>query len=193
MSLLGNDKPPRYDLSNFTILVVEDSTYMQSLISSMLKVFGVGDIMVAEGAHDAMELLTVTQARTKSQYITNVDIVLMDWLMSRGSGKELLGWIRSHEKESIHFLPTVVVSGYTTETILSTARDMGSHEILVKPVSATGLASRICSVIETPRPFIKIPDYFGPDRRRKDLPFDGKDRRIMQVEQIETTKVKSEE
>ena len=188
MISLFDNKPPPYDLSNFTVLVVEDSIYMHSLISSMLKVFSVGDIMVSEGGQDAMDLLKVTQARTKSRYITRVDIVLMDWLMAKGTGEELLRWIRSHEKDSIRFLPVVVVSGYTTDVITAKARDLGADEILVKPVSGKALASRICSVIDHPRPFIKAPDYFGPDRRRQELSFEGPDRRVIQLEQIKVNR-----
>ncbi len=185
---LFDDKKLPYDLSNFTVLVVEDSVYMHSLISSMLKVFSVGDIMVSEGGTDAIDLLKVTQARTKSSYINHVDIVLMDWLMAKGGGEDLLKWIRGHEKDSIRFLPVVVVSGYTTDVITSKARDLGANEILVKPVSGNSLASRICSVIDTPRPFIKIPDYFGPDRRRQELPYLGEDRRIIQTEEIKVVR-----
>lgn len=188
-SLLNQNKPQPYDLSNFTILVVEDSFYMQSLMSSMLKTFGVGDIMICENGEEAIELLTVTQARHKSRYITKVDIVLTDWLMQKGSGKDLLHWIRSHSKDEVRFLPVVVVSGYTTEVITSTARDMGANEILVKPVSATGLASRICSVIDNPRPFVQSPDYFGPDRRRQDMAWSGPERRILDMEKIPIQKV----
>lgn len=177
-----------YDLSNFTVLVVEDSVYMHTLISSMLKVFSVGDIMVSEGGNEARDLLQVTQARTKSRYITKVDIVLMDWLMAKGSGEDLLKWIRSHEKDSIRFLPVVVVSGYTTDVITAKARDLGADEILVKPVSGNALASRICSVIDHPRPFIKAPNYFGPDRRRRDVPFKGEERRMMQLEEIKVNR-----
>ena len=178
-----------YDLSNLTVLVVEDSLYMQSLISSMLKVFGVGDIMVCDGGDEAKDLLTITQARKQSRYITKVDIVLLDWLMAKGSGADLLKWIRNHEHSEIRFLPVVVVSGFTTELITARSRDLGANEIMVKPVSAKGLAQRICSVVDNPRPFIKTPSYFGPDRRRQDLPYKGPDRRMIDVEQIEVTHV----
>lgn len=193
MFSIFQNKPPAYDLSNFTVLIVEDSSYMHELMSSMLKAFGVGDIMVAEGATEAIDLLTVTQARSKSRFITRVDIVLTDWLMARGSGAELIKWIRAHEKDPIRFLPIVVVSGYTTETITSAARDLGADEILVKPISGTGLASRICSVIDNQRPFIKAPRYFGPDRRRHVMPFKGNDRRVMAAEEIKVKNVSSED
>lgn len=181
-----------YDLTNFTILIAEDSVFMQSLMSSMLKVFGVGDIMTCTGGKEAVELLTVTQARTKSRYINHVDIVLIDWLMPDGSGKDLLKWIRSHEKDEVRFLPVIVVSGYITGLVTSEARDLGCHETLVKPVSSNGLASRICSVIDSPRPFIKIVDYFGPDRRRQDLSYKGEDRRKIKAEEIKVMHDRSE-
>lgn len=173
-----NEKTQLYDLSNLSILVVEDSAYMQSLISSMLRVFGVGEIMVCDSAEEAIELLTITQAKTKSRYATKIDIVLTDWLMPKGSGKDLLNWIRGHDKDSIRFLPVVVVSGYTTEVILTMSRDMGANEVLVKPISAALLAARICAVIDNPRPFIQSADYFGPDRRRQEIQYTGKERRL---------------
>ncbi len=173
-----HNRPPEYDLSNFTILVVEDSSYMQDLVTSMLKTFGVGDILNCSDANEAIELLTVTQARTKSRYINNIDIVLTDWLMPKGSGEELLKWIRNNDKDSIRFLPVVVISGYTTIKVTNETRDLGANETMVKPISANGLASRICSVIDKPRSFIKAPHYFGPDRRRQQVAFTGADKRI---------------
>tara|TARA_B100001989_G_scaffold158531_1_gene113560 strand:- start:73 stop:579 length:507 start_codon:yes stop_codon:yes gene_type:complete len=157
--------------------MVEDSSYMHSLFSSMLKVFGVGDIMTCDNAKDAIELLTITQARTKSRYINKVDIVITDWLMPQGSGEDLIKWIRSHEKDSIRFLPIIVTSGYTTEYVTNKCRDLGVNETLVKPISGTSLAARICSVIAKPRPFIQSEDYFGPDRRRQEMVFAGEERR----------------
>lgn len=155
---------------------------MQNLFASMLKIFGVGEILVCDSAKEAMELLTITQARAKSRYIDNIDIVITDWLMPNGSGKDLLQWVRGHEKEEIKFLPVIVVSGYTTEKVTMATRDLGVNETLVKPISGTGLASRICSVIDNPRPFVKAPHYFGPDRRRQQIPYPGEDKRITEPE-----------
>lgn len=185
--VLFEKKPQPYDLGNFTVLIVEDSLYMQSLLTMMLKAFGVGDILACESAQEAIDLLTVLQASKKSRHLKNVDIILTDWLMPNGSGNELLHWIRSHEKDSIRFLPVIVVSGYTTEYITTAARDLGAHETLTKPVSGMSLAQRICSVIDNPRPFIKTETYFGPDRRRHDMPYRGPERRVTQAEEIQVT------
>lgn len=178
------EKKETYDLNNITVMLVEDSAYMQSLFSSMLKVFGVGEILLCDSAQEAIDLLTITQARAKSRYVDSVDIVITDWLMPNGSGKELLQWIRSHERDNVRFLPVIVVSGYTTEKVTMITRDLGANEILVKPVSGIALASRICSVIDHPRPFIKAPNYFGPDRRRQQTPYPGPDRRTTNPELV---------
>lgn len=185
-------KPLPYDLSNFTILVVEDSEYMQTLIASMLKVFGVGEILACDSSEEAIDLLTVLQASKKSKYLKKVDIVLTDWLMPKGSGQELLKWIRGHEKDSIRFLPVIVVSGYTTEYVAMMTRDLGANESLVKPISGSSLASRICTVIDNPRPFIRAPGYFGPDRRRQEIPYRGADRRIKPATEIQVKHASAE-
>ena len=177
-------KPQPYDLSNFTILVVEDSEYMQSLIASMLKVFGVGEILACANSKEAIDILTVLQASKKSKYLTSVDIVLTDWLMPKGNGEDLLRWIRGSERDSIRFLPVIVISGYTTEYIATISRDLGANEILVKPISGTSLAARICSVIDHPRPFINAPHYFGPDRRRQEISIKHADRRVTEAVEV---------
>lgn len=158
---------------------------MQTLMTSMLKSFGVGDIMICENSVEAIDLLTITQARRQSRYIMGVDIVLTDWLMPKGSGKDLVQWIRKHKEDSIRFLPIIVVSGFTTGVITAQTRDVGANETLVKPVSGNKLASRICAVIDNPRAFVEAPHYFGPDRRRQDIPYKGIDRRMMQIEKIQ--------
>ena len=180
-----HNAPQPYDLSNFTVLVVEDSTYMQSLMSSMLKIFGVGDIIICADSNEAADLLTIMQARSKSRYVNSVDIILTDWLMPNGSGEELLKWVRNHKKDAVRFLPIIVVSGYTTEKLTHVTRDMGANEILVKPISGTMVASRICSIIDKPRPFIKATGFFGPDRRRQDMAFTGENRRSKNPDIVE--------
>ena len=54
---------------------------------------------------------------------------------------------------------------------------VNAFEILAKPVTVHSLTHRLVSVIDRPRRFIDAACYFGPDRRRQDLPFAGDDRR----------------
>ena len=163
---------------------------MQTLISSMLRSFGVGDVLVCDGGREAQNLLQITEARKKSHDIRNVDIIITDWLMEKGSGVDLIEWVRNHDDPSIQFLPIILVSAYTTEKVVATARDRGAHEALVKPLSGHKLAGRIISVIDNPRSFIKTPHYFGPDRRRQDLPYKGKDKRKKRAKEINQEHIK---
>jgi len=183
-SIIKKEDKITYDLSNLNILLAEDSAPMQTLISSMLRSFGVGDVLVCSGGNEAMNLLKVTQARRKAHDIKGIDIILTDWLMPDGSGVELIKWIRNHEDEEIKYLPIILTSGYTTQKVITTARDLGAHESLVKPISGIMLAHRILSVIDEPRPFYRTPTFFGPDRRRQDLPFEGQDRRKTEEDDI---------
>ena len=172
-----------YNLENFTVLLVEDSEYMSALMCSMLKAFGVGDILTCKDANEAIAILTITQARRKSRFVTDIDIIITDWLMPGGSGEELIDWVRAHEDDSLRFMPIILVSAYTTEKVIAMARDHGANEAMTKPLSAINLASRICNVIDNPRPFIQAPDYFGPDRRWQDMVFAGENKRKMKSDQ----------
>ena len=170
-----------YDLSNFTILLVEDFEFMRQLTTNMLKEFGVGGVAVANSGNDAKHMLNVTAHSSAPQ---TIDIVLTDWMMPDGSGHELIQYIRNHKSDKIKFIPVIMISAFTSENTILTARDSGVNEAMVKPVSGEKLASRILNVIDHPRPFIKAPDFFGPDRRRRTIKFSGEDRRKIDAEQI---------
>ncbi|MCB1650497.1 MAG: response regulator [Alphaproteobacteria bacterium] len=184
MSVFQNNEAPTHDLSNITVLLVEDSQSMQSLLSSMLRAFGIGEVLACSGGKEAINLLTITQARKKGSDIHSIDMIVTDWLMPEGSGVELIDWIRSHDDDDIRFMPIILISAYTTEKVIITARDHGANETLVKPLSGQKLAKRVTSVINTPRPFIKTPTFFGPDRRRQTMVFAGDDRRKTKAEEL---------
>ena len=172
-----------YDLKAFTILLVEDYEFMQDLITGMLRAFGVGNIIVCESGSEARGLLSV-MAAAKTADMKMADIVLTDWMMPEGDGESLLNWIRNHKEDKIRFMPVTMVSAFTSEDVVKMARDFGANEALVKPVSGEKLAQRILSVIDHPRPFIKAPHFFGPDRRRKELTWKKEERRKTQAEEI---------
>ena len=173
-----------YSLKHFSVLLVEDYEFMGNLVACMLKEFGVGNIMTCSNAMEARDLITLSMASSGGMGVKGIDMVLTDWLMPEGSGPDLLKWVRNHKKDSIRFMPVVLLSAYASEKIVTVARDKGANEALVKPISADKLAARLLAVIDRPRPFIKAPDFFGPDRRRQDRPILFEDRRKTQAEEI---------
>ena len=60
---------------------------------------------------------------------------------------------------------------------MAEARDLGVTEMLAKPYSIDGVATRLLQVIDRPRQFVHTGDYFGPDRRRHQVAFSDRDRR----------------
>ena len=58
-------------------------------------------------------------------------------------------------------------AGHTEAHRITYARDIGATEFLCKPISAKSLYSRIISIIENERQFVRSEDFFGPDRRRR--------------------------
>lgn len=171
-----------YDLSTFRVLVIEDSPFIASLMSSALGEMGVGKVFVSSNISAARERILSLNAVQSSQ---NLDVVILDWLMPDGMGIELLDWVRGHKSDTIKFLPVIICSAYASTELVKESRDHGANEAMVKPVSAEKLARRILYVIEKPRAFISSPDFFGPDRRRKVEKISGRDRRTAKPEEIE--------
>ncbi len=178
----GNKQKKAYSLAAFRILVVEDYPFMADLISSMLREFGIGNIVQAASGNEAKEMILLFNGDEMSR--NKIDVVLMDWLMPNGDGLELLTWIRKNNKDSIRFLPSVLCSAYASEEVVTVGRDNGANEVLVKPISATKLASRLLHVIDKPRPFLKAPGFFGPDRRRRADEYKGQERRVSTDEDV---------
>ncbi len=191
-TVLGRDPPPTaagalanapqakgvtLNLRNVSILIVEDSRFMSGLLASVLKALQVGRVLMADDGEQAQEILQTSLVLAKAGMRFDIDIVLLDREMPRSDGSETLRWIRGHEAEQIRFLPVIMSSGYATETVVREGRDLGATEFLAKPFSVKSLCDRILSVINHPRPYVKAPGFFGPDRRRKVEPFNGDDRR----------------
>ena len=156
-----------YRLDRLTVLVVDDNQHMRSLVRTILESLGVSQIVEArEGAH-ALEKMGQTQ----------IDLLIIDWNMEPMDGLSLTRHLRTSAESPDQFVPVIMLSGHTERARVMQARDAGVTEFMAKPVSARSLYARIVSIIENPRPFVRTKDYFGPDRRRQMLPFDGLDRR----------------
>jgi CheY-like chemotaxis protein len=150
-----------------TILIAEDNKPMRSLVRDILDALGVGTILEAVDGTAAMKQLGSNA----------VDIVILDWNMEPMDGLELTRQIRTSPESPDQFVPIIMLSGHTERARVLQARDAGVTEFMAKPVSVKALCARINAIIDAPRPFIRANGYFGPDRRRRVLPFNGPERR----------------
>lgn len=157
----------RLRLDRLNFLVVDDDPHTLKLVSGMLRGFGARHVFLAAGAAEAFAEMRITP----------IDIAIVDWQMSPMDGVEFVKTVRTAEDSPNPFLPIIMLTANSEMKHVEAARDSGAHEYLVKPVSPKGLLKRIVSIIEHPRPFVRTKTYFGPDRRRRQVPFDGPDRR----------------
>lgn len=155
-----------YDLSNVSVLVVEKHSHMRTILRQVLRQFNVANV------YDASDPRTGYQ-RYKDCF---PDIVILDWGPGF-DGLKLVSKIRAGAESANPWVPVIMCTANTEKRHIVEARDAGATEYLLKPVSAKSIYSRLVSVIEDARAFIRTEDFAGPDRRRHDVPYGGEERR----------------
>ena len=146
-----------YRFDRLKILVVDDNAHMRKLVVTILQAFGTTHIYEAENGERALSLLRET----------NPDVVVLDWMMEGLSGLDVVKQIRTSPNTPNPFVPVIMLTGYTQLDHVRQARDAGVNEFLAKPVSVKAILTRLISVIEHPRPYVRTKGYFGPCRRRR--------------------------
>ncbi len=149
----------KYNLDRLNVLVVDDNRNMRTLIESILFALGVRHIHEVDDVKKAFRDLRYFHA----------DIVITDWHMEPLNGLDFVRMVRCNEDSPNPYVPIIMLTGHTELHRVCEARDAGVNEFLAKPISAKALYSRLASIIETPRPFIRTKTYFGPCRRRRNL------------------------
>jgi two-component system, chemotaxis family, chemotaxis protein CheY len=146
-----------YKLQNAKILIVDDMVPMQTLLRSLLGIFGFRDIEIARNGEEGFEKFCMFQP----------DLVLADWIMSPIDGIEMTQMIRNDPRSPNRFTPIILMTGYSSRMHVEEARDKGVTEFVVKPFTARDLFSKLEHIIEKPRQFVDADSFFGPDRRRR--------------------------
>ncbi|HEX9701767.1 MAG TPA: response regulator [Rhodospirillales bacterium] len=157
----------KFNLSNLSVLVVDDYAPMRKILMSVLRELGVNRISQSPDGEQALKFLKNTEP----------DVIMLDAIMEPMGGLEFARRVRAGEGGANPFVPIVMISGQAEQRHILAARDAGITEFLAKPISAHSVYSRLCSIVKNPRAFIRTDGFFGPDRRRIDAPIDGPDRR----------------
>jgi len=148
-----------YRLDEVRVLVLDDNRHMRNVIRLILRALGTRQICEASFATDALEELQHFAA----------DVIITDWYMEPLDGLEFVRRVRTAENSANPYVPIIMLTGYTEYQQVCSARDAGVTEFLAKPVSPKALYERLASIIDNPRFFVRTNQYFGPDRRRRDL------------------------
>lgn len=171
-----------YDLDRFSVLLVEDSPFMRSMLLNALKALGIGQVTTCPEGGAAIEFLQLVHSNPMKAGVQIVDIIISNWEMSPIDGMMLLRWVRRHKDSKSRFVPFIMVSGYSELERVHEARDLGVTEFLCKPFSINAIGEKLASVIDRPRQFVHNNDFFGPDRRRTEVRFDGANRRKLKYD-----------
>ncbi|TAH32793.1 MAG: response regulator [Alphaproteobacteria bacterium] len=174
-----------YNLEKLSVLVADDDEFSRSTLCSVLRGMKVGKLVVARDGGEAINHLKMAGFTATKPGEIGIDIIMCDWLMSPVSGAMLIRWLRRSEESPDRFIPVIAVSGAVDIHNVQEARDLGVNEFLTKPYSTKSVAAKIMSIIDQPRQFIYNGEYFGPDRRRQDLPYKGFDRRKIGMAEME--------
>jgi two-component system chemotaxis response regulator CheY len=165
-----------YDFRALRALVVDDCKFMRNILERMLDALGIGYIVTASDGMEAWDILGTDE----------IDILITDWEMTPEDGPSLVRRLRLEEDSPNRYVPVIMLTGYTEKAKVVSARDFGITEFLAKPVAARSLHARLVNIIENPRPFVRTATFFGPCRRRLNLPsYDGPDRRVPVEDAVE--------
>jgi CheY-like chemotaxis protein len=157
-----------YDFTRLSILLVDDNQHMLTIVRTILHGFGIRNVRETQDATDAFIELRNAPA----------DLIVVDYNMSPLDGAEFTRLVRRADDSPQPYVPIIMLTAHTERHRVLAARDAGVSELLRKPVTPRDLYLRLVSVIETPRPFVRSPNYVGPCRRRCDDPtYAGPERR----------------
>ncbi len=156
-----------YSLNDLKVLVVENHPQMRRMLVGILTAFGVGTVIGAKSGEKALVQLG------EGKY----DLIFVTSLEGQMSGIDFVREIRQEGSKINKTIPIIMVSGQATPEYIIASRDAGSDEFLAKPYTGNLVYTRIKAVIERRRHFVAGGDFFGPERRRRNIAPDGKDRR----------------
>jgi two-component system chemotaxis response regulator CheY len=177
--------PVSLDLDRLSVLVVEDSPFIRSLLTNSLKILGVGIVTTRDHGGEAIDFLKLVKEDPMKAGVMGVDLILSNWQMSPVDGMMLLRWVRRHKDSPDRFLPFIMITGYAEPDRVHEARDMGVTEFMGKPFSINGIGEKLLTTIQRNRQFVHNSSYFGPDRRRRQVEFEGPERRVLTEESDE--------
>jgi DNA-binding response OmpR family regulator len=159
---------PIMGIDQLNVLVIDDNAYMRTLLAGVLRAIGVSAVFDAGTVDAAYRELTLHP----------IDLIFVDWEMPPDSGLDFVTRVRTAEDSPNPYVPIIMLTGHADKEHVMAARDAGVHEFLAKPVSPRNVYGRLISVLNSSRSFVRVSDYFGPDRRRREVLFEGQSKRV---------------
>jgi diguanylate cyclase (GGDEF)-like protein len=131
MKSASEEKKNDYAVSGPVIMLVDDEPITLEIIRNYLEKAGYSQFVLVSDATEAMEVLEETDP----------DILLLDLIMPKVSGLDILAQLR--KKPKFKYLPIIILTASKDPLDKIKALDLGATDFLAKPVDPTELALRI--------------------------------------------------
>ena len=115
-----------------TVLVVDDEPHLLRLVQFRLEREGYDVVTAADG-----------QTALESVYDCRPDLCLLDVVMPRRSGLEVLQELRTDERSAE--LKVIMLTARATDADIEKGMQMGADDYLTKPFTAADLRSRVAA------------------------------------------------
>ena len=147
---------PTSEIAHLSVLVVEDVRATRVIVRTILRSFGINDVVEAA---DGQEALSVLGQR-------HIDVVISDLCMEPMDGVEFTRRLRTPRNGLNPYVPVLMVSGHTEVACVRDAIAAGVTEFLAKPIIPANLEARLLAIVRSPKKRVSSKNYCGPDRRR---------------------------
>ncbi|VAX20967.1 hypothetical protein MNBD_NITROSPINAE04-1247 [hydrothermal vent metagenome] len=133
-------------IEEMRILVVDDSRLSRSLIGKFLFKAGFNNIVMAESAAEAFEILGLDSLEDDA---SEIDLVLMDIIMKDMDGIEATRRIKQNKR--LCDIPIVMVTGSEKKETFEEAFNVGAGDYISKPIDNMELRMRVSSALKLKR------------------------------------------
>lgn len=156
------------DTSNLHVLLVDDDRHFRTLLRYILTSMGIRTIVDVSNAYQAFEACKSNE----------FNIAYVDLHMPELTGLEFANIVRTSEDSPNPRLPLVLVTGDARMSTVKAAINAGFEGMLAKPIRPVDVINKTKKILESPFPYVRAKDYYGPCRRRAlDLNYVGPKRR----------------
>lgn len=162
-----------FNLASTRVLVVGAKGQTGPLMRTVLTAAGLSKVILIDEPRRALEILCAEQ----------IDAVFVEAAAQLDDVSFALA-VRRSSLALNPMIPIFAVYGGARRRDVERERDDGITDVICRPVSPKTISDKLRVALAAPRPFIAAAGFFGPDRRAKERPWRGEDRRTITPKKI---------
>ncbi|HEY2836841.1 MAG TPA: hypothetical protein VGI89_09745 [Rhizomicrobium sp.] len=158
----------KLDLAAARVLIVGAKGHAGPTLRTVLTAAGIARIVMVDDPRRALD--TLCSERFAAVFVEgDTELDGMPFAQAARRSPSLLN----------PMIPIFVVYGGPKRRDVERSRDDGVTDVISRPMSPKTVGDKLRAALSAPRPFIAAPEFFGPDRRAKERPWRGENRRTL--------------